>query len=211
MQEIVFQLEDSSSNIQYYCIVDYNKLHVVPSKSFEKRIFWNEFKDYELKNGKIFRVNNYKDNVLSRLLGLSEKNRKSFDTDTDIGSIDFDYFSTGCICISIQKIYQDGLDYTCDFVACCTDTINLFNFYNRVKSDTLVWSSSPYHLRGRCSVSYLTKELPLDFFLSVSYILRRRNYMYIEDKEIYEKYLEHLRLWCILHNEELFLKYNIKE
>ena len=204
MQEIIFQLENNSDSIQYYCVIDFNKLYVVPSKSFEKRVFWNEFSDYEFKSGKILRVKNYKDNVLSRLLGFSEKSQKFFDTESDIGITSLEYFSTGCVRVSIQKVYQEGMIYTCDFVACSTDTLNLFNFYNIIKHEALIWGSSPYHLRGRCGLNYLMKDISFNFFISADYALRARNYMYIEDKEVYDKYVEYLRVSCTLHNEKLY-------
>lgn len=206
MQEIIFQLEDDSNKIQYYCIIDCNRLYVVPSKVIEKRVFWEEFKDYEIKNGKILRFNNYKDNILSRLLGRTKKNQKEFDIDTDIGIIDFDYFSTGCVCVSIQKIYQDGMDYICDFVACCTDTVNIFNFYKVIKDKALVWGTSPFHLRGRCIAQDMVKYTEYDYFCSVDYITRIADYTNIDDKEVFMKYLERLFDWCKLHNEELFAR-----
>lgn len=206
MQEIMFQLEDDDKKVQYYCIIEYNRLYVLPSKALEKRVFWEEFKDYELKHGKILRYNNYKDNILSRLLGRTKKNQKTFDTDTDIGIMNFDYFSTGSICLSIQKIYQDGMQYLCDFVVCCTDTVNLFNFYNTIKDKALIWGTSPFHLRGRCNVQDITKYLSYDYFCSVDYILRVSDYTYIEDKEVFDIYLERLSTWCSIHNEELFIR-----
>lgn len=203
MQEIVFKLKDDSGKVKFYCVIDSNRLFVVPSKSLEKKVFWNELKDYEIKNGKILRVNNYKDNVLSRLLGTSEKSQRSFDIDSDIGVSDLSYFSLGVVCVSIQKVYQDGLDYTCDFVACCTDTINLFNFYSVIKENALIWGTSPYHLRGRCNVN----DLRSNIFLSVDYVLGKDDYYYIQDKEIYDKYLESLSTWCKWHNENIFLSH----
>lgn len=205
MTEIVFQLEDSSCIIKYYCIIEFNKLYVVSSKSLEKRVFWNEFKDYEIRNRKIIRVNNYKDNVLTRLLGFSEKSQRNFESESGIGVSDFDYFSTGNVCISIQRFYQEGLDYTCDFVACCTDTINLFNFYSSIKLDSLIWGTSPYHLRGRCLLSYL-KEIKFNYFISFDYVFRNNDYMYISDKDVFDKFLNYQRDWGMLHNEVLYCK-----
>ena len=78
MQDIIFKLLDDNKNVTSYCVVDSRQLIVLSKKSLERRIFWNEFRNYELRSGKIYRVNNYKDNVLSRLLGKCEKSdRKS--------------------------------------------------------------------------------------------------------------------------------------
>lgn len=204
MQDIIFKLLDDNKNVTSYCVVDNRQLIVLSKKSLEKRVFWNEFRNYELRSGKIYRVNNYKDNVLSRLSGKCEKSQHIFSSDNDIGFADLDYFSYGGVCISLQRVFQEGLIYTGDFVLATTDTLSLYNFYNYIKDNTFVYETSPYHLRFRSEINYIKQDIVIPYYLNVDYALSVLDTTYIDDEDILMKYLSYLNVYCKIHNEDIF-------
>lgn len=210
MQDIIFRLIDDKKNTVSYCVVDNRQLFVLSKKSLERRVFWNEFKNYEIIKGEIFRVNNYKDNVLSRISGKSEKSQRNFNTCSDIGVADYEYYKTGGVCISLQCVYQEGFTYTGDFVLATTDTLSLYNFYNYIKDRVLVYETSPYHLRFRTEIDYIKRDVILPYYLNIDYASSLKDLFYVDDLDILSKYLSYLEVFCKIHNESVFSSDNVQ-
>lgn len=198
MTDIVMSLLDDFKQVGYYAVVRADKLYVVPKKSLEKKIFWNEIEGYELRKGEIFRANYFPDNMICRILGTSSKEQRVFDSTPDIGVMGYDFFATGNVCVSILDIKSEGYEYICDFVVCSVESTNLYNYYSIIKSDSLIWGTSPYSLRGRCPIDTI-KGVRYDSFININDIQT--------DDNTLKKYIEYLKLWTTMHNEDLITKF----